>query len=404
MACQTQDYFNSNVCRKAKLATDAGKMDATTCINQCMTDIPQCKGLGLLAFCTGMDNSNSNIEYLYTFHPDPVLYPWQLGNRDWATSNMTYLNAVNPPSADGLPASACLFDAASGGKAKRHYKNSYNYMTRIKIPKGSLASHGKYTAAEDCSCTPQSVSVGLSDTVDEPHYSVCGKSHPTYVLNSPWISLSQSWVDQNIKPGDFQTVHLKTNNQNWYNPQYGFKTAVDKLCSVTDISNFVKFRAHMDTLLDQYFFGPQKLGGPVENVITANYSTLPNFCTGSNLSATQRGNCEINVHPTAPATPAPPGYVGWGCPGHGDCVPAPNYGTFSTTYNTLEQCVANTSCFAKGVQPKCGCSDNCNLTHMNRCYDQYQTLCKGNPNCMVCIQRNPTLQPCRDFLSKYVCK
>jgi hypothetical protein len=40
MACQTQDYFNSDVCRKAKLATDAGKMDATACINQCMTDIP----------------------------------------------------------------------------------------------------------------------------------------------------------------------------------------------------------------------------------------------------------------------------------------------------------------------------------------------------------------------------
>lgn len=82
-----------------------------------------------------------------------------------------------------------------GGRQKRHYKNSYNYMTRIKIPIGSLASNGKYTAAEDCSCTNQSVNVGLADTVDEPQYSVYGKSHPTYVLNSPGFPyLSLGWI------------------------------------------------------------------------------------------------------------------------------------------------------------------------------------------------------------------
>ena len=394
--CTPIDFFNNDVCRKAKLDLDSAIIEPGDCVSQCTPQLPTCN---VTRFCV----RQPEIQYLYTFHPDPILYKWQLGNRNWADANHTYINSidfdpqVNPT--HQLRASACIYDSMSHGNSERHYSKSYNYLTRLKVRAGALPlKNTNYEKAEDCACTEmKNETPGIMNNLDSPGYSVC-PNKPNFILNSPWVSLSSNWIDKNVNPGDFQTVYLTTNDQNWFDPQYGFKTQLNKLCDSPDLTSLVQFRPLMDSYLSQYFFEATK-GVPVKLVTKSNYSSLPNFCTGANL----QGQCEINISSEPPPTPPPPTYIGWGCADSGYCEATQSYSKFNTTYHTLKACVDASNCTYKGGSETCGCSDECQGTRYNRCYDLYQQHCEGTTNCLQCVPSHPELSKCSDFLTKYIC-
>ncbi len=401
--CVPDNFFSNDICRNAKLQVDSGIIEPQQCVSECSKGLPNCESVSITEFCT----RQPEIQYLYTFHSDPILYKWQLGNRNWAGPDHPYINAIdfdietNPT--HKLKASSCIYDSMGHGNLERTYFRSYNYLTRIKIKPGSLPlKNTNYEKAEDCSCTEMKNEIpGIQNNRDSPGYSVCANK-PNYILNSPWVSLSQNWINKNISVQDFQTTYLTTNDQNWYDPKYGFKTKLDQLCASPSINTFIQFRTFMDELMDEYFFS-STTAVPVELVTPENYSSLPNFCTGANLNGQLKSTCEINISSDPPtATPTPAGYIGWGCADSGYCEATRSYSKFDTTYHTLKQCVDSTNCSYQGGTKTCGCSDQCQLTNYNRCYDLYQQKCKGNANCLQCTRGN--LPPeCYDFIVKYVC-
>jgi hypothetical protein len=401
--CIPSNFFDNTICRKAKLDVDSGIIEPSECISKCSAQLSNCENSSIQYFCT----RQPEIQHLYTFHPDPILYKWQLGNRNWAGPNHTYINAMtfdpqtNPT--HEVKASACIYDSMGHGNSERHYSRSYNYLTRIKIKPGSLPlTNTNYEKAEDCACTEMKNQIpGIQNNTDSPGYSVC-PDKPNFILNSPWVSLSQNWIDKNISEQDFLTTYLTTNDQNWFDPKYGFKTELNGLCESPSVVIVIQFRSAMDSLLDQHFFSATK-GVPVELVTPTNYPTLPNFCTGANLNQQLKSNCEINISSEPPPTPSPKGYIGWGCADSGYCEPATNYIKFNTIYPTLKQCVDASNCSYQGGSKTCGCSDQCQLTNYNRCYDLYQQNCKNTDNCLQCLYSNPELSKCSDFITKYVC-
>lgn len=343
--CSIARYFDTDDCRLSKLAVDRGAMTSGQCISACANALQNSPG-GVCPLSTTQSfcNKQPTVKYIYTFHPDPIIYKWQLGNRNWADSNLTYINPFQDTGS--ISASPCIYDSIAPPyhNQKDYFTRSYKYMTRLEIPADAtnLDSYD-YDQAEDCGCTELKTPFGYTHAGNWWVFSVCGfATKPKYILDSMWFSINSEWIKNNVSESQFETVYLNSPEQNWFSD--GFKNDVNTLCSNPSVSVFMSHRTAMDKLYDKYFFNPATAQSNIVKVTKDNFLSLPNFCDGNGLNDTQRANCEISR----------PG-------GQGEKV--------------------------------CGCSNDCLLVKQNRCLDTYNTYCKDNSNCLQCIQAPHQISP-----------
>ena len=143
-----------------------------------------------------------------------------------------------------------------------------------------------YVGADDCACKNLNTNVDFGFeiwTAPSPKAAVCTEMGGDLIwLNSIWFSISQKWINENIKGNSkIKTAYLQ--DSKWFPQNTKFHDEwLKEACSSKSQDEYLRT---MENILNKYLFTSSVAGEhPSINILDTNKNNYPNFCTGENLS------------------------------------------------------------------------------------------------------------------------
>ena len=176
-----------------------------------------------------VDLNNSEIciynQYVYSFHPDPIIRIEQIANRDWSSCLNFYPDYCNLKKGYGDDFYCDDYVGLTAGYipcgGRIDIDNSYIYLTRLKLPDSiiNIPSNYKYMGLGDCACdefkdyvTGSTNMYGSQNSnLIDGNTRYCSsnnniKIHGSIRINHGLFTCGKDWVINNINMEDVTTI------------------------------------------------------------------------------------------------------------------------------------------------------------------------------------------------------
>lgn len=242
--------------------------------------------------------------YVYTFHPDPIVRVEQIANRNWSSSLNFYPNYCNLDNGYGDDFYCDDFIGLTAGYVpcgtRIDIENSYIYLTRLKLPDNikNKSPNNLYVPLDDCGCTEFKDENGdtsiygteSSKLLNGNTWLYCYSDNKINIknninINTGFFCCGKEWTINNIKTDDITTIFIPDGQ--FFTLQLVQDITYNCSCNIQTLEDANKLLKVTEDSLEKYLFSDTPTNTKVENIKNYPNNELIDICNNINIKDTK---------------------------------------------------------------------------------------------------------------------